>query len=641
MLSRRKKIIFTLIPVLALIALLALAEVCLRLFVPSLASPLVTPVTADGVNWLQINRRYLGKYFPSDHALLPEFKPTMFRERKQPGAFRVFCLGESSMFGTPYQMNATIPAMVRTQLRRLAPGREIEVINLGASAINSNVIADIAPQVAGFDPDLILMYTGHNEFYGPEGVGASWLQKRLPFLSGLRYSLLDLRLSALVGRLFSGREKETPGGRNMMKAVSRGQEVALGSADAERVFLRFEENLRRILGTFRSRRIPVIISDVSSNLLFPPFVAPPVREIPDCAGAFARDGTALLSRLQAARAAHPDNATLAYWTGRCYQARGRLDSARMLMLEARDLDLLKFRAPRRTNEIIRRVAAEESTPCVSADSLFESMSDGGIPGEDLFWEHLHPNARGYFGIAELFLGRMATLDLLPGGGPGSGGRSVFDTDTLAIPWLDLAYADLSMKQLTTRWPFENYRITPQVIPGADEELRSIATDVYTRTMNWDEGCYRTALSFRRLNRPGDALTTYRALIEDNPFNAYAHYLAATVYKDGGDFPSAEREYAASIAINPSYPFARVDLGLMLINAGRFDDAIAHLDAGLRLAGEKGAPPLRATAMYGLSAAYANKGDYARALRYIDESIALSPDYAPAQALRDGLRRLHR
>jgi tetratricopeptide (TPR) repeat protein len=639
MLTRRKKILFSIIPALMLLLLLGLTEFGLRLFAPSLASPLAAPVTADSVEWWQINRRYLAKYFPADIVLLPEFKPTLFRKQKAPGAYRIFCLGESSMFGTPYQMNATIPAMVRTQLRRLFPGREIEVINLGASAINSNVIADIAPQVAEFEPDLILIYTGHNEFYGPDGVGASWLEKHLPFLTDMGHAIRDLRLSALIGRLFSGRKGEA--GEGMMKAVSQGQQIALGSEDAERVFHRFDENLQQILGTFRERKIPVVISDVSSNLRFPPFIAPPVHEIPDVAGAFGREGAALLPRLQAARAAHPANAALAYWAGRCFEAVGRMDSARALMREARDLDLLKFRAPQKINEIIWRVAVRESTPCVSADSLFESMSEGNVPGENLFWEHLHPRARGYFGIAELFLGRMASLGLLPSGGPGTGTRARFNADTLAIPWLDLAYADLSMKHLTTRWPFENFQITPEVMPGADGELQTLAADVYTRKMNWDEGCYRTALSFRRLGRPGDALTTYRALIEDYPRNAYAHYLAATVYKDGNDFPMAEREYAASIAMNPSSPFAHLDFGLMLINAGRFDEAISRLDAGLRLTGERGAPAMRATAMYGLAAAYANKGDYPRALQLIDQSIALSPDYEPALTLREGLRRAHR
>jgi tetratricopeptide (TPR) repeat protein len=637
MLTRRKKIIFSLLPALTLLALCALVEVGLRIFNPSLATPLASPVTADGVEWLEINRRYLAKYFPSDIGLLPEFKPTLFRRVKAPGSFRVFCLGESSMFGTPYQMNATIPAIVRTQLRRLAPGKEIEVINLGASAINTGVIADIAPQVANFAPDLVLVYTGHNEFYGPGGVGATWVEKRLPVLTRLRYALLDLRLSVLARRAFTSGGPDRGG--NMMKDVSQGQEVALGSLDAERVFQLFQENLTRILDTFHERGIPVIISDVASNLRFPPFVSPAVREIPDCAESFAREGPALLPRLLAARNVHRGNAAIAYWAGRCYEARGVMDSARALMVEARDADLLKFRAPQRTNEIIHRVASLTGTPCVSADSLFSALSPGGIPGENLFWEHLHPNARGYYEIAGLFLGRIAPF--FPPAGSPVGRRAPYDADSLAIPWLDLAYADLSMKHLTTRWPFDRYRIAQRVIPDAPPELSSIATDVYTRRMNWDEGCYRIALAFRNLGRTGEALTTCRALVEDYPLNSYAHYLAGTMYKDRGDFPSAEAEYTASIRINPSYPIARVDLGLMLINAGRFDDAISQLDTGLRLAGEKGAPSVRATALYGLSAAYANKGDYPRALRLIDESVALSPDYAPAAALRDGLRRAAR
>ena len=200
MISTSKKILFSLVPAFIVLVLLALTEIGLRLFSDSLAVPLATPVTYDGIEWLQINRGYLEKYFPANVVLLPEFKPTLMRRHKDAGIFRVLCLGESSMFGTPYQMTATIPSIVRKQLRHIIPGREIEVINLGASAINTNVIADVSSQLVAFQPDLVLLYAGHNEFYGPDGVGASFVEKHLPFLTPLKYKLRDLRLVRLFQR---------------------------------------------------------------------------------------------------------------------------------------------------------------------------------------------------------------------------------------------------------------------------------------------------------------------------------------------------------------------------------------------------------------------------------------------------------
>ncbi|HFE64138.1 MAG TPA: hypothetical protein ENK14_06955, partial [Caldithrix sp.] len=49
-------------------------EVILRLATPSLDNPLVRRKEYDGIEWYQINRSYLQKYFPGKNALAPEFK---------------------------------------------------------------------------------------------------------------------------------------------------------------------------------------------------------------------------------------------------------------------------------------------------------------------------------------------------------------------------------------------------------------------------------------------------------------------------------------------------------------------------------------------------------------------------------------
>ena len=117
-------------------------------------------------------------------------------------------------------MTANIPGIVRKQLRHLAPDREIEVVNFGASAINSNVIADLAPEMVAYAPDVVLVYMGHNEFYGPDGVGAIWLEKTIPFLTGWKYALRGLRLVETAAGLApnlpdAGRGREEPHARGV------------------------------------------------------------------------------------------------------------------------------------------------------------------------------------------------------------------------------------------------------------------------------------------------------------------------------------------------------------------------------------------------------------------------------------------
>ena len=638
-LPRWKKFAFLLFPATTLCVVLLLVEAAFRVFAPAGASRFVDRTSYDGQEWLRINRACLEKYFPATSPLIPEFKPTLLAPERKPGGLRILCLGESSMFGTPYEMNATIPAILRKQLRHQYPGREIEVVNLGASAINTNVILDLAPAMLTLHPDLVLIYTGHNEFYGPDGIGAPWIEKRLPWLIPLNYALHDLRSVQWLQREIRSSWLSHNAGidRNMMRQVSEGSHVVSGSEEEERIVATFRRNLAAIITTFRSDAIPVIVSDISSNLLFPPFAAELFPGIERMDALIAR-GRAIeaLQGMETLHAHDSSNAFVEYRLGICSLATGDSIAALHFLRRARDLDLLKFRAPGAINDAIHNVCSHLDVPCVSADSLLCSASPHGITGQDLFWEHLHPNAEGYYRIAGLFLEAMHRNGLLPPN-PATMSHLPCDMDSLSIPWLDLAYADLSIRGLTSRWPFEHYAAPMKVLDRADTTLRAIVLSVYRKTTGWNEGCMQTAAFFvkRRDNR--DAITTYEAILENSPRAFLTRYLLAVLLRDEGRIGAAMEQYAGCIATNPSYPFARVDLGLLLINAGQLDSAEIQLTSALDLGQRQSAPPtLLASAHYGLAAIAANKGDLAGAMREVDAALLASPSYGAARQLREQL-----
>jgi tetratricopeptide (TPR) repeat protein len=636
MLSRKKRILFSVVPTLLLLALLGLTEIALRQLATSLSSPFTREIMLAGVEWHEVNRGYLERYFPAGSPMVPELKPSLIRKLKRPGAARIFCVGESSMYGTPYEMSATIPALVRKQLRHILPGREIEVINFGASAVNSNVFVDMAPELVRLQPDVVLLYAGHNEFYGPDGVGASWLESRFPFLTGLKYRVRDWRVVRLAQRLFSGavsvpREDQ----RNLMKQVSQGATVDLRSGDAQRVFTNFERNLTGLFRTFRAAGIPVVASDVTSNLQFPPFASPARDSLADIPRLFgAGQYRDVVLRLAPLASTDSSNAFVHYWLGMSLQALGH-PAAISHLRRARDEDLLKFRAPDRINGIIRDVAEREAVPFTSADSLFaRAGSTAALP---LFTEHLHPTFRGYDLIARLFVNALlgARLVSVP---DGEAALLPFDRDSLNICWLDLAYADLSLRNLTGRWPFSNFGYIPVTWASADSLRRQIAVDVYNRKIGWTDGCYRSAEAAGAAGDAYEAIRTYGALADENPFDFYARYRLATALKAIGNLPRATEEYTRAIAINPDYPFARLELGLLENNAGDFDAAAVQLTRALQLTEGKGNEAIRAQILYGLSAAFANKDDVAKAVRYAEESLRLAPHYKPARDLLEKLVR---
>jgi tetratricopeptide (TPR) repeat protein len=639
MLSLRKKFLFGFSTVVFAIVLIAGLELVLRAMNPLKEDAIVSTVAYDGIDWYKLNRSYLKQYFSSTDALVPELKDELFRVKRTDRSIRIFCLGESSMFGVPYQLNANIPAIIRKQLRFLYPDREVEVINAAASAINSSVILDLAGRIADFQPDLVLIYLGHNEFYGPEGVGASKLEKILPLMTEVKRSVKKSALVRTIGEAFPSKPGEHARSITLMEQVSNDTKVDIASADAERIFSNYEKNLRAMITVLQSKRIPVMFSDAASNLSFPPFEYPsPGEHIENEISSLIRAGNyaQLSSRLDALMKTDTANAFLCYWKGIADERLGEYGEARIQLVRAKDLDLLKFRAPERTNAILHRVCAELNVPCISSDSLLCASSPHGISDTTLFWEHVHPNAYGYYLIASHFIRMMAAHGLIPDAGRAASQRLLpFQPDSLSICFIDLAYGDRLIKNLTGHWPFRNYSVSSAVLNSADGELRDIVEKMFTNAYTKDEACYRSAAYFLRNGRLREAQTSYEAVIESYPYNYYPHYMLGNLLNRMNKPAEALKHFTIAVKSNPSYVHARVERGLTLTNFGRYDEALADF-AAARQFRDASDPSLDATIAYGMAVVYANKRDFTAALRSVDEALRIAPTYASAIQLRAGI-----
>ena len=542
------------------------------------------------------------------------------------------------MAGVPYGGNATIAALVRKQLRRLYPSKEIEVVNLGASAVNSNVIRALVPEFLTLAPDLVLMYTGHNEFYGPDGVGASWLERRLPWLITWKYGARRLPLVMALGRWIGGfRGARAPVETNLMRQVSGGAEVPLRGEEAERIFGRFRQNLDGLVRDFRAHGVPVILSDISSNLMFPPFAPRPEVGRDTLQRLFAEgrfsDAAAFAGRTLAVDSA---DAHALYWEGRARLAGGDTATARRLLREARDNDLLKFRAPGRINEIIRQVGEDESVPVLPVDSIFRAASPGGITDSALFCEHLHPTFRGYDLVARTFVRAILAGRVLAAAPDTPAALIPFDADSLSVPWIDLGYGALSLRALTSHWPFTEMPRRHDVLDTCRPWERDIVTEMYTRAIGWSEACLRYADNARKTGWTGPTVTALSALVEEYPATALYRYGLATALEQAGNTDGAAVQYRRAIALKPDFAPASIDFGILLVNGGQYDEAGRELRAYLAAAPGDGAG-LRAAAYYELAVIAANRDSIPSALSLIGEALRLAPSYQAALELRAQLQ----
>ncbi|HVO72874.1 MAG TPA: hypothetical protein VMT35_02525, partial [Ignavibacteriaceae bacterium] len=176
------------------LVLIIILELALRLF--SFGDDLRLFIPSSDPNYLKCNPIVGKRYFSQLDFTTPIFDP--FLRDKPPNGFRIFILGESTVQGFPYDANIAFSRILQRRLQDVFPERSIEVINLGMTAITSYTLLDFTDEILEQKPDLILIYAGHNEYYGAMGV-ASMENGSIPgWLKKLHLRLVHLKIYQLL-----------------------------------------------------------------------------------------------------------------------------------------------------------------------------------------------------------------------------------------------------------------------------------------------------------------------------------------------------------------------------------------------------------------------------------------------------------
>jgi tetratricopeptide (TPR) repeat protein len=331
-----------------------------------------------------------------------------FRKVKEAGTLRIFVLGESTTIGYPYFHNGSFHRWLQYRLMRSFPGKKLEIVNLSLTAVNSYTILGFAREAVRYEPDAVLIYTGHNEYYGALGVGStnrlggsSWLINTLLRLRQLRFVQLFTQVYARIARLFSSGTSKA--GKTRMELMVADQQIAYDSPLFTRGIRQFETNMDLTLDIFHRHKIPVFFSNLVSNLKDQrPFIS--------------ISSAASVSSVASVSSAAPDtaNALYDYTLGDQAWGRGDFATAKQDYTRAKEMDALRFRAPEGVNDIIARLCRKyDNTHLVDTRTTFEAASDHGIIGRSLLLEHVHPNLMGYALMSDAFYRALQQQGLIP------------------------------------------------------------------------------------------------------------------------------------------------------------------------------------------------------------------------------------
>ena len=359
-----------------------------------------------------------------------------FRKTKEPGTLRLFVLGESTTIGYPYFHNGSFHRWLQYRLMREFPDKKLDIINVALTAVNSYTVLGFAKEVVHYEPDAVLIYVGHNEYYGALGVGSTnrlggnpTLVNTLLWLRQFRVVQLFAQVIGKVERLFSSGASKA--GRTRMELMVGDQQIPYGSPLFERGIAQFRTNMDKTLAVFHNEGIRVFISNVVSNLK---------DQQPFISIAGARDSaSADLAYSQAGKA----------WDGGDYAA------ARTDFIRAKEQDALRFRAPEAINLIIDDLSRKyDNTTLVDTRSAFQAASEHGIIGNTLLLEHVHPNLMGYALLSDVFYQALQRQGLIPAV-PDSAGAFRRLLRDMPITCVDSLAGAYKIDNLKNNWPFNH------------------------------------------------------------------------------------------------------------------------------------------------------------------------------------------
>jgi tetratricopeptide (TPR) repeat protein len=610
---------------------------------------LFTTEVLNGKTYHIMNPAVKYRYF-SRVEFAPSTSPDYFLVPKPAGTYRIFCLGASTTVGFPYWYNASFTSFMRDRLTRLFPDRRIEVINLGMTATNSYTALDITREVMAYEPDMLVVYDGHNEFYGALGVashesmgGASWLSRLSLRLVHIRLFQAARAAYALAVSWFGSDDPGTRG--TMMEKLARGRTIPIDS-DLYRAGLDvFRTNLEDIRVLCSKHNIPVLFGTQVSNLRgHPPFISADATALaPGSQLEFHRAFNAGMtqamngmfdSALVAFRSAEhllPLHAETHFRIAWCLDTLGRKSEARTEYVRARDLDELRFRTSSDFNAALLAMDDGAYGVGVDMEQMFAAHSPDSIIGNELVLEHLHPTSYGQFLIARAYVDRMRERGLIADSDVWASRDTVAD----AALWADRHVTEVDERMalrrtevLITAWPFQEEEGLVSAIAATDT-LGAIADRATRGQIHWRQlhelaiEHYATRNDMLRIEREYRTIISQFPAVDVEPYLYLAHLLL-----NQNRIPEVEATLHASLGLKPTILAYRA-LGDIALRTSRPAEAVTYYE---KIFTFPLPPPEQVENGHLLAAALYSSGQRDLALQRVLHVLSLRPDYRPAVEL---------
>lgn len=385
------------------------------------------------------------------------FHPESFPVSKGKNEFRIFVLGGSTVAGEPFASETSFTTWLELALAAADQRRDWNVINCGGISYASYRLAPILEECLAYEPDLLILCTGHNEFLEDRTYSHLKIPESLPQTAVRGIGRLRTVTLARAGfDWWTSADRPSPGApASMLPAevdarldYSGGlSQYRRDEAWADQVTRHFRLNLERMITRARNAGLPVMMILEPSNLAdCPPFKSEhsvgmsdfDVRTVDEIV-ASSRDllhNSLSQAAFQLSLVLKLDHKHARTWyeLGKCCERMGEHRKAREAFVKARDLDVCPLRMTSPLEHTIRDVSKAAGIRLVDAHQLLEQKTTAGILGDFWLVDHVHPSITGHQLIAQALLDELIRSGIVhPGRDSESCRKQSFERHLASLP----------------------------------------------------------------------------------------------------------------------------------------------------------------------------------------------------------------
>jgi tetratricopeptide (TPR) repeat protein len=567
------------------------------------------------------------------------FNQQRFPVAKGEKTYRIFCLGGSTTHGRPYDHRTAFCGWLQGFLEAADPSRTWEIINLGGVSYASYRVAAMMPELGSYQPDMFIVYTGHNEFLEERTYREI---KEIPgWLRDLSAGLTRLRLYSLMKRVLE--TWRSPAADITPHVVSLNTEVdeilthTAGPKSYQRddklsadIQSHYRFNLQRIIKQAQFFGAEILFVQPAAKLRDEsPFKSShkeglSASDLNTWNDLFAsgqqlynqKEYESALAAYDQAIAIDDRYAELHYWRGQALFELQRYAEARIALQRSLDEDVVPLRILRSMQQVLREVATENQVPLIDFPAIISDMSrqrlGHDLPGRELFLDHVHPTIEMHKLLALALFEHLRQQGVVrPTAAWGQQAIAGVEATRMAMVDSKLQQRSLLSLAAVLGWA------------GKFEEAFELVLRSQHEFGNNSETMSRLAMYSSNRGKKSEALVYAREWTQLYPENIEAWIHLAVLLVETNQLTEAVVAYRRALGLKPESVDIHQVLAELLTQLGRRQEAIVQIEKIVRL------DPNVNEAYLNLGLLHAELMHYDRAEQYLHQALERNPKSSDA------------